>query len=54
LTFLATFLRGGGITGSSSEDRGIVSFVNNILLELIFAFFKGGRYVSLSELIKRR
>ena len=44
LTFLTTFLGGGGITGS---------FVDTILSELIFAFFEGGRFVSPSELIKK-
>ena len=53
LTFLTTFLGGGGITGSSPEDRGTVSFVDTVLLELIFAFFEGGRFVSSSELIRK-
>jgi hypothetical protein len=54
LTFLTTFLEGGGgITGSSSDDKGTISFVDAILSELIFAFFEGGRFVSPSELIKR-
>ena len=52
LTFLTTFL-GGGITGSSPEDRGTASFVDTILSELIFAFFEGGRFVSSSELIRK-
>ena len=53
LTFATTFLGGGGIIGSSSEDRGIVPFVDSSLSELTLAFFEGGRSASSSELIKK-
>jgi hypothetical protein len=53
LTFLTAFLDGGGITSSSSDDRGNVSFVDTVLSELIFAFLEGGRSSSPSELIKK-
>jgi hypothetical protein len=52
LTLATTFLGRRGTAGSSSGDKGVDSFVDFGLSELIFIFFRGGTSLSSSELFK--
>jgi hypothetical protein len=52
LTLATSFLGGRGATASSSGDKGIDSFIDSGLSELIFVFFRGGAYLSSSELFE--
>jgi hypothetical protein len=52
LTLATAFLEGRGAAASPSGDRGVDSFVDSRLSELIFVFFRGGASLSSSELFK--
>jgi hypothetical protein len=52
LTLATVFLGRRGTAGSSSGDKGVDSFVNSGLSELIFGFFGGEASMSSSELFK--
>jgi hypothetical protein len=52
LTSATAFLGRRGTVGSSSGDKGVHSFVDSGLAEIIFVFFRGGTSLSSSELFK--